>query len=69
MLLDQLGCDADDMLPLPVLDHVQRLQCTDDVILRDACHLTAPGSGGKAMGRGVKNKARSSTGNFNWEVI
>lgn len=40
MLLDEFGCDTDDMLTLPVLHHVQRLQRADDVALCDARHLT-----------------------------
>lgn len=39
VLLHQFGCDADDMLPLPVLHHVERLQRADDVTLSDAGHL------------------------------
>lgn len=42
MLLHQLGSDTDDMLPLPILDHVQGLQGADDVILCDARHLAVP---------------------------
>ena len=40
VLLDQFGRDADDVLALPVLDHVHRLQRRHDVALRDARHLT-----------------------------
>ena len=36
--LYELGRDADDVLPLPVLDQVQRLQRRDDVVLRDGRH-------------------------------
>lgn len=39
VFLYQLRCDADHMLALPVLDHVEGLQGADDVILRDAGHL------------------------------
>ena len=38
MLLDQLGRDADDVLALPVLDEVERLQGGDDVRLGDGGH-------------------------------
>lgn len=40
VLLDQLGCDAYDVLPLPILDEVQRLEGGDDVVLGDAGHRT-----------------------------
>ena len=40
MFFHKFGCDAYDVLTLPVLHHVERLQCTDNVILGDACHLT-----------------------------
>lgn len=39
VLLHQFGRDADDVLPLPVLHHVERLQGADDVTLSDAGHL------------------------------
>ena len=39
MLLHQFGRHTDDMLALPVLHHVERLQRADDVTLRDAGHL------------------------------
>lgn len=39
VLLHQLGGHADDVLTLPVLHHVERLQRADDVTLRDAGHL------------------------------
>ena len=38
MLLYQLGCNADDVLALPVLDQVQRLQGGNDITLSDARH-------------------------------
>ena len=40
VLFDQLGGHTYHMLALPVLDHVERLQCTDDVFLSDAGHHT-----------------------------
>ena len=36
----QLGGDTDHMLPLPVFDHVEGLQRTNDVFLGDAGHCT-----------------------------
>lgn len=44
MFLYQFGRDADDVLTLPVLDHVERLQRADDVTLCDAGHLAADGT-------------------------
>lgn len=44
MFLHQFGCDADDVLTLPVLDHVERLQRADDVTLCDAGHLAVDGT-------------------------
>lgn len=41
VLLHQLGSDTNDMLALPVLDHVQRLECADDVLLSETSHCTA----------------------------
>lgn len=41
VLLHQFGSDADHVLPLPVLDHVERLQRADDVVLCDRGHLAA----------------------------
>jgi hypothetical protein len=43
VLLHKLGCDTDHMLALPVFDHVEGLQGTDDVILGDAGHLAVGG--------------------------
>ena len=40
MFLHEFGCNAYDVLALPVFHHVERLQCTDNVILGNACHLT-----------------------------
>lgn len=40
MFLHQFGRHTDDMLPFPVLDHVEGLQRADDVTLGDAGHLT-----------------------------
>jgi len=39
MLLDQFGGDANYVLPLPVLDQVQRLKRGYDVSLRDTRHM------------------------------
>lgn len=44
MFLHQFGRDTDDVLTLPVLDHVERLQRADDVTLRDAGHLAVDGT-------------------------
>lgn len=43
VFLHQLGGDADHVLPLPVLDHVEGLQGADDVGLCDARHLAKGG--------------------------
>lgn len=43
VLFNQFGRHTDDMLTLPVLDHIERLQGADDVTLCDAGHLTAGG--------------------------
>ena len=40
VFLDQFGGDTDDVLTLPILHHVERLQRADDVTLRDTCHVT-----------------------------
>lgn len=45
VLLHQFGGHTDDVLALPVLDHVEGLQGADDVALGDAGHL-AEGEGG-----------------------
>lgn len=39
VLFDQFGRHTDNMLTLPVLDHIERLQGADDVTLCDAGHL------------------------------
>lgn len=39
VLFNQFGRHADDVLTLPVLDHIERLQGADDVTLGDAGHL------------------------------
>lgn len=39
VLFNQFGRHTDDMLTLPVLDHVEGLQGADDVTLSDAGHL------------------------------
>lgn len=41
VLLDQFGRHTDNVLTLPVLHHVERLQRADDVTLCDAGHLAA----------------------------
>lgn len=41
VLLDKLGSDTDHMLTLPILHHVQGLECADNVLLSEACHCTA----------------------------
>lgn len=38
MFFNQFRSDTDDMLTLPILDHVEGLKCGDDVILCDGCH-------------------------------
>ena len=50
VLFYQFGSDADDVLTFPVLDHVQGLQGTDDVLLGDAGHCTVGGRGGEGRG-------------------
>ena len=47
VLLDELWRDADEVLPLPVLDHVEGLQRANDVVLSDA----GEGTGGARSGR------------------
>lgn len=44
VFLHQFGRDTDDVLTLPVLDHVERLQRADDVTLCDAGHLAVDGT-------------------------
>ena len=41
VLLDQFGSDTNDVLALPVLDHVQGLEGTDDVLVSDAGQVAA----------------------------
>ena len=50
VLFYQFGSDADNVLAFPVLDHVQGLQGTDDVLLGDAGHCTVGGGGGEGRG-------------------
>lgn len=47
VLLHQFGRHTDDVLALPVLDHVERLQGADDVTLSDAGHLAEEKVGGQ----------------------
>jgi len=42
-VVDDLRRNADDLLTFPVADEVQRLQRNDDVVRRDACHVTENG--------------------------
>lgn len=51
VLFNQFGRHADNMLTLPVLDHIERLQGADDVTLCDAGHLTEEKSGEVASRR------------------
>lgn len=44
VLFNQFGRHTDDVLTLPVLHHIERLQRADDVTLRDAGHLAGEGS-------------------------
>lgn len=46
VLFHQFGRHTDDMLTLPVLDHVEGLQGADDVTLSDAGHLAEEKRGG-----------------------
>lgn len=46
VLFYQFGRHTDDMLTLPVLDHIERLQGADDVTLSDAGHLAEEKRGG-----------------------
>lgn len=39
VILHQFGCDANNVLTLPIFDHVHRLQSRDDVALSDARHV------------------------------
>lgn len=45
VLFHQFGRNADNVLTLPVLDHIERLQGADDVTLCDAGHLAEEKSG------------------------
>ena len=60
VLFHQLGGDTDDMLALPVLHHVERLQRADDVTLRDAGHLAVDGQTDKQQGPEVRNAVTTS---------
>ena len=47
VLLYQFGRHTDNVLTFPVFHHIERLQCADDVTLRDAGHLAeGQGEGG-----------------------
>ena len=50
VLLYQFGSDTNDVLALPVLDHVQGLEGADDVLVSDAGQVAA----GKERGWGVR---------------
>ena len=39
MVFDHLGRDTDDMLSLPVLDQIERLQRRDDIVRLDGRHV------------------------------
>ena len=40
VFINQLWGDADNMLTFPVLDHVESLEGTDDVLLSETSHCT-----------------------------
>ena len=50
VLLYQFGSDTNDVLALPVLDHVQGLEGADDVLMSDAGQVAA----GEERGWGVR---------------
>ena len=50
VLLYQFGSDTNDVLALPVLDHVQGLEGADDVLVSDAGQVAA----GEERGCGVR---------------
>ena len=50
VLLYQFGSDTNDVLALPVLDHVQGLEGADDVLVSDAGQVAA----GQERGWGVR---------------
>ena len=50
VLLYQFGSDTNDVLALPVLDHVQGLEGADDVLMSDAGQVAA----GQKRGCGVR---------------
>ena len=50
VLLYQFGSDTNDVLALPVLDHVQGLEGADDVLVSDAGQVAA----GQERGCGVR---------------
>ena len=50
VLLYQFGSDTNDVLALPVLDHVQGLEGADDVLVSDAGQVAA----GEESGCGVR---------------
>ena len=50
VLLYQFGSDTNDVLALPVLDHVQGLEGADDVLVSDAGQVAA----GEERGWGVR---------------
>ena len=50
VLLYQFGSDTNDVLALPILDHVQGLEGADDVLVSDAGQVAA----GEERGRGVR---------------
>ena len=50
VLLYQFGSDTNDVLALPVLDHVQGLEGADDVLVSDAGQVAA----GEESGWGVR---------------
>ena len=67
VLLHQLGRDTDDVLALPVLDHIEGLQRADDVLLGDAGHRT----GGRAIlgERGRSGVARKLKARWRGEEV
>lgn len=61
VLFHQFGRHTDDMLTLPVLDHVERLQGADDVTLSDAGHLAEENSWGGGGQSNHRSKHVDST--------
>ena len=68
MLLNLFRLHTHHILPLPVLDHVEGLQCADDVLLSEGRHFTVWGGGGRGGGgaweRGVGGEREQGSKEF-----